>query len=551
MFRQALASAAIASAAIFTAQADVTPVLTPAPDDAVTDLASITVTFDGLEILTKPTMSTVSATLVNETTGTSYKAVDVKFSFMTPNAATLKFGVEGTTTPLTEIKEDGTYKLSIAAGSFKCENVDPTYFSPLIEATYVIGAQQKDNMTNYVLTPGAGTVTSISSIDVNFPDTGWMGIEIVSTDGITLTYTRGMTQRVAKVVKTNYSGMSNCGLMFDWEDAAEKEAMTFLAPGEYTLDIPAGAFKEYFGTAVNGAIHAVYTIAEQGGAMSTGALTPAPGQVSELTTVEINFGGNEISNLQWGDDLSAITIIRKGEMHTVWHCISATSPNNSSVKLSFARENSTEAAAINAPGEYLLNIPAGLFSGYTSQGRKSNDAIQALYTIATGVNNMNEYILTPGEEAVAELKNIVITFPEVSEGVSLPLESNDITLTFTPEEADAAAETYSPKGCRINGNEVTVIFSTASNEALTADGTYRLTVPEGTFGEFGNSASVSPLIEMTYVIDNVATGVESISVENGSAAVYNLRGMMVRRAGDRRQLPAGIYVCNGKKLVIK
>lgn len=550
MFKQAFAVAAIASTAIFTAQAEVTPVLTPAPGDAVTDLASITVTFDGLEILTKPTMSTVSATLVNETTGTSYKAVDVKFSFMTPNAATLKFGVEGTSTALSEIKEDGTYKLSVAAGSFKCENVAPTYYSPVIEATYVIGAEPKDNMTDYVLTPGAGAVTEINTIDVNFPGTGFMGIQIASTDGITLTYTRGMTQRVAKVVKTDYSWGSNCGLQFDWEDATVDEPMTFLAPGDYTLDIPEGAFKEFGGTAVNRPIHAVYTIAAQGGAMSSCSLTPAAGEVNELTNVDINFGGNEVSNLEWGSDLSAITITRKGEMHTVWHCISASGLNNSSVRLSFARENSTTATAINAPGEYLLNVPAGLISGYTSQGRKSNDAIQALYTIITGVNNMRGYILTPGQENVAELKDIVLSFPRVADGVTLPAENN-ITLVFTPEEGGADEVTYAPRGCQINGNEVTIVFGNADNEAFTADGTYRLTVPEGTFGEFGNSSSVSPLIEMTYVIDNVETGISGITVEDGSAAVYNLHGMIVRRAGDSRQLPAGIYISNGKKLVVK
>lgn len=48
---------------------DVTPVLSPAPTDEVTNLATIKVTFNGLEMLTTPYLSDVNATLTNTISG--------------------------------------------------------------------------------------------------------------------------------------------------------------------------------------------------------------------------------------------------------------------------------------------------------------------------------------------------------------------------------------------------------------------------------------------------------------------------------------------------
>lgn len=475
--------------------------LTPAPDGEVTNLATIKFTFDGLEMIAQQNISKISAMLTNETTGDRYVAVKVQYSYSEWNAATLSFGIEGSSTPVADISADGTYKLEVAAGSFKSEMVNPTYYSPAISKTYTIGGEPADEMSSYTLTPAAGNVTEIGAVRIAFPGTGWKGIKIVSTDGITLTYTslNGQTTRVAKIVKTSCIGDTWCEMQFEWEDATVKEPMTFITPGTYVLDIPAGAFTMFFGgTAVNRHIVANYTIEQNGGVMSTPSVQPAPGEVTEIRTVTLNFG-NAAHNLEFADDLSAITITRKGELKTTWRCIGTTASQYSAT-LTFARGNSDIAGTINSPGEYLLSIPAGMISGYTSSGRKFNDGLQYLYVIRQGVNNMTTWTISPETETVAELGNVQVTFPDVQDDILLPADYDGITLAYTPYGSDAVETTSHPRGSQHQGKTVTLAFGAENGTPFTAPGTYALTIPKGTFREDGNSASSNTLIEKTYVI---------------------------------------------------
>ena len=480
---------------------DVDIKLTPAPDGEVTNLATIKFTFDGLEMITQQNINKISATLTNETTGDRYVAVKVQYSYSEWNAATLSFGIEGSSTPVADISADGTYKLEVAAGSFKSEMVNPTYYSPAISKTYTIGGEPADEMSSYTLTPAAGNVTEIGTVRIAFPGTGWKGIKIVSTDGITLTYTsvNGVTTRVAKIVKTSCIGDTWCDMQFEWEDATVKEPMTFITPGTYVLDIPAGAFTMFFGgTAVNRHIVANYTIEQNGGVMSTPSVQPAPGEVTQISTVTLNFG-NAAHLLEFADDLSAITITRKGELKTTWRCIGATASQYSAT-LTFARGNSDIPGTINSPGEYLLTIPAGMISGYTSGGRKFNDGLQYLYVIKQGVNNMTTWTISPETEEVAEIGNVQVTFPDVQDDILLPADYDGITLAYTPFGSETVETTSHPRGSQHQGKTVTLAFGSENGMPFTAPGTYALTIPQGTFREDGNSASFNTLIEKSFVI---------------------------------------------------
>lgn len=551
--KQLLSLAAAAFIGLLPAQADVTPVLTPSPSEEVTNLATIKITFDGLEMITKPKLENVSATLVNETTSTKYVCVGVKYTFSEMNAVTMSFGTEGSSDALPEITEDGTYKLTVGAGSFKSETVDPIYYSPVIEATYTIGGETTDAMSNYVLTPASGELAEISSIKVDFPDTGLMGINVVSTDGITLTYTNpsGTSTHMAKVVKSTFLWGSDCKLEFDWEDALIKEPVTFSAAGTYTLDIPAGAFSDYGGNLFSRHIIANYTIPTVGGPMSSYQVRPAAGAVKEISTIELSFGGNEVSSLQFADNISDIKITRKGDMKTVWHCINATTHGTSDTAvLTFAREGSEEPATIDAPGEYILAVPGSVVSGYTTDGRKSNDPIQVVYTIETGANHMNVYTLSPAESTLESIRDIVVTFPDCKDGISYPIDTKKIKLYFTPADSETVTNTYSPNGAQIDGNSVTIVFGDSSNSAFTEKGEYTLLIEEGAIQEYLNNDSYNPEISKAYTV-TPQTGVELINENASDKAVYNLQGILVRPAGDRRTLPAGTYISGGRKFIVR
>ena len=85
---------------------------------------------------------------------------------------------------------------------------------------------------------------------------------------------------------------------------------------------------------------------------------------------------------------------------------------------------------------------------------------------------------------------------------------------------------------------------------------YTLTIPKETYGDaewFGETVEVPRVsghanseFEVRFSLENESSGVDMITCEkNNSTEVYNLHGMKVSNSTDN--LPAGIYVINGKK----
>ncbi|MCM1348881.1 MAG: hypothetical protein NC338_05660 [Firmicutes bacterium] len=380
------------------ARAEVTWQLTPEPGTNVTDLSVLNIAFSGISTLTYPKVETIDARLVNEDTGETYKCVSFEYNWNTMADVSIKFGIEGTSTPAS-VTSSGTYKLTIGAGSFKGSyKTDAgdwdTYYCPVMEATYTIGAGETNSMSNYVLTPAAGTVTSFPSIKIDFPDTGFNGIEVLDINGVTLTATGGSYSQptLFKVVKTEGNYNTFCTMYFDYADATVPQPMTIAAPGNYRLDIPAGTFREddRFATdkAENAAITAYFEIAsEAGNGMSQASFSPKAGTVESIGNVQIIFGGNGGGfQLPAADDWSKITIKEKGEYGKTYTCVSISSTDlrSNSALMQFAPEGSADPVTITRKGEYLLEIPAGLFSGITGTSgnrRMTNDAMAVLYTI--------------------------------------------------------------------------------------------------------------------------------------------------------------------------
>lgn len=105
---------------------------------------------------------------------------------------------------------------------------------------------------------------------------------------------------------------------------------------------------------------------------------------------------------------------------------------------------------------------------------------------------------------------------------------------------------------------------TYTTEAATSFGGYAGTLPNGQFGGqfstydfkagetlyYKDSAGWGGnlCVVMTVPAD-VETGVNAISVNATNAPVYNLNGVKV--GNDLQALPAGLYIVNGKKVVVK
>ena len=97
------------------------------------------------------------------------------------------------------------------------------------------------------------------------------------------------------------------------------------------------------------------------------------------------------------------------------------------------------------------------------------------------------------------------------------------------------------------------MFTVEFDEAPAESGTYVLTIEEGAFGNSAYMASGYKVGKANTEINNSytvkVTGIDNISSDSDVKAVYNLMGVKVADSTDN--LPAGIYIVNGKKVVVK
>jgi hypothetical protein len=101
-------------------------------------------------------------------------------------------------------------------------------------------------------------------------------------------------------------------------------------------------------------------------------------------------------------------------------------------------------------------------------------------------------------------------------------------------------------------NQVVVTLA----QPISADGVYTIYFTEGKF-DLGDDFTPrhSSAFTLTYYIGVDPTGINGIAADKAAAVrVYNLQGVCVLRAADAaavKALPAGVYVINGVKTVIR
>lgn len=220
------------------------------------------------------------------------------------------------------------------------------------------------------------------------------------------------------------------------------------------------------------------------------------------------------------------------------------------IKVTFDRE-------VTEPGAYIVHVPASTFTLGEQFDSKNNKE--------TFVN----YII----EGEAPQTFVPVEVQPVMEGNAISgfLVKNPSTVTL--DEA-----TFDPSTIKIvntaTGKEVeggryaTYVeawedFSIVLENPLTEIGTYTLTLPAGMFGSDtwipgGSEGTCNPELVYTVVLtENGATvGVKPIAVgaDAGKVTVYTLNGVQVLYQADREALKTlnkGIYIVNGKKVVVK
>ena len=220
------------------------------------------------------------------------------------------------------------------------------------------------------------------------------------------------------------------------------------------------------------------------------------------------------------------------------------------IKVTFDRE-------ITEPGAYIVHVPASTFTLGEQFDTKNNKE--------TFVN----YII----EGTAPQTFVPVEVQPVMEGNAISgfLVKNPSTVTLDEETFDPSTIKIVNKatGKEVEGGRYATYaeawedFSIVLENPLTEIGTYTLTLPAGMFGSDtwtpgGSEGTCNPELVYTVVLtENGATvGVKPVAVgaDAGKVTVYTLNGVQVLYQADREALKTlnkGIYIVNGKKVVVK
>ena len=206
----------------------------------------------------------------------------------------------------------------------------------------------------------------------------------------------------------------------------------------------------------------------------------------------------------------------------------------------------TLSETVTEPGVYTLVIPEGTFKavGTDFVNEEILLDIEIEGEIVIGENKMNVYAVDPADgSTVDKLDRIDISFTEVADGIDQYGSFNALTIT-----RDGAPVTL-PYQMIIGGSNYEVL-SIVFNEPVTEAGEYVITVPAETVRDYttsGDEVHTNPEIVLHYTV-SLGSGVSSIEAVSGdSTVVYDLSGRAMR--ADR--LDAGLYIMNGKKIVIR
>lgn len=201
---------------------------------------------------------------------------------------------------------------------------------------------------------------------------------------------------------------------------------------------------------------------------------------------------------------------------------------------------------ITEVGNYTIDVPSGFFNlGEQFEGGSSR-ATTIYYEIKAQSTDDVTVTLDPAPGTVTEIpEKIIVTLTEAQSA-----GANGINPTLTDEKGNS----YGIDLQIYWDGEWNQLEMNLANGAITADGTYTLTIPAGALTWDDNSDNVNKEdIVFTYII-GTSTGIDNIVANaGGKVDVYTINGVSVLRNADAaavKALKKGLYIINGKKVVI-
>lgn len=215
---------------------------------------------------------------------------------------------------------------------------------------------------------------------------------------------------------------------------------------------------------------------------------------------------------------------------------------------------------ITETGNYILMVPANYFRfGEPTDGLYSVHFEQAFYVKSASdaiTTDLTPIEYTPAADStVKELQVVSLVFDE---NIDLPQYENNSV--YNPKKValyrdNVLLEEAYPAFDNKDWNVAKITFS----KLYTEKGNYRIDIKEGTISNMAyeesnrQSGRINPAFSINYNIGGT-TGIGSVEAENYTGPVYGIDGVMVKSnatLSDVKALPAGLYIFNQKKVVVK
>jgi hypothetical protein len=206
---------------------------------------------------------------------------------------------------------------------------------------------------------------------------------------------------------------------------------------------------------------------------------------------------------------------------------------------------------INITGDIMLN-PSGMNMAIPVTSRYGVRTLVKYNLVGDAPAAKIESVNPASGSTVEKISNIILTFDNIVNGFDNSLKpvlrhnesGREIAMTFSTTPKDE------------NGNDIKLKYEQVALVAeydATINGAYTLEIPTGYFIDMNNKKVDG--ITLKYTVENDGTGIDNVldsSIEKW--VVYNITGVKVLETNNAAQvsaLPAGLYIVNGAKVIIK
>lgn len=275
--------------------------------------------------------------------------------------------------------------------------------------------------------------------------------------------------------------------------------------------------------------------------------TVSPASESTVEMLDkITFSYSTGISLNWGGDPTTKIVIRDREGYFTYGEFTM---NDIKYDLSDNKNMWIELETpITDAGNYVVDVPSGFFVLGEQFESSLNKHTLVYYEIKAASKDFKLEV-NPAGGNVTEI-------PAIIEFTATELSALACNFDMVPTLKDANGNTYKVSfAYPEDWNKWNAIDVVLADGAITADGTYTLTIPAGALynDSDGNYSNLEDIV-IVYIIGN-GSGIDSIVANaGGKVDVYTVNGVNILRNADAaavKALKKGLYIINGKKVMLK